>query len=186
VTTIDVVLTAGERSIVSRASLGPPRDGIDFCDVAMPDVAGPDDLASEQWPEDDDSSVHMRYDMRFARGGAHEYDHDDAEAIGWLRTDDAARVDHIVLAALTDSWPPPVARRQRSGVGAPTMDLTIHFRDPLTKPIDDFVLVHSRTRMARDGFADLDTDVWSRDGRLLATARQLGLLVPRPIPSSTD
>jgi acyl-CoA thioesterase len=186
VTTIDVVLAAGERSIVGRASLGPPRDGIDFCDVAMPDVAGPEDLSSEQWPEDDDSSVHMRYDMRFARGGAHEFDHDDAEAIGWLRTDDAASVDHIVLAALTDSWPPPVARRQRSGVGAPTMDLTIHFRDPLTKPIDDFVLVHSRTRMARDGFADLDTDVWSRDGRLLATARQLGLLVPRPIPSSTD
>ena len=185
VTTIDVVLTVAERSIVGRASLGPPRDGVEFCDVEMPDVPSPEDLPSEQWPEDNESSVHLRYDMRFAAGGAHEYDHQAAEAIGWIRTDDAAAVDHLVVAALADSWPPPVARRQRSGVGAPTMDLTIHFRDSLTEPIDDFVLAHSRTRMARDGFADLDTDLWSRDGRLLATARQLGLLVPRPITAPT-
>ena len=66
-TTIDIVLTAGERSIVSRASLGPPRDGVDFCDVGMPDVPGPEGLPSEQWPEDNESSVHVRYDMRFAK-----------------------------------------------------------------------------------------------------------------------
>ena len=86
------------------------------------------------------------------------------------------------LTAIADSWPPPIARRQSSGYGAPTMDLAIHYRDPLVEPIDDFVLVHSRTRTAHDGFVDLDTDVWTRDGRLLATARQLGLLVPRPTP----
>ncbi len=180
VTTIDLNLTgSGGRTIVARASLGPKRPGVDFCDAAMPPAPPPEELATELWPEDNDSSVHLRYDMRFVSGGAHQFDHDRAEAIGWLRTDDATPVDHLVLAALTDSWPPPVARRRTSGVGAPTMDLTIHFRDPLIEPIDDFVLLHSTTRLARDGFADLDTDVWSRDGRLLATARQLGLLVAR-------
>lgn len=183
VTTLDLELLANGRSIVARASLGPARDGVAFCDASPPPAPPPEELETEQWPEDDDTSVHVRYDMRFVAGGAHEYDHERAEAIGWLRTDDAAPVDHFVLAALADSWPPPIARRRRSGVGAPTMDLTIHFRDPLTEPVDDFVLVHSRTRVAHDGFADLDTDVWTRDGRLLATARQLGLLVDRPTPS---
>ena len=178
-TTVDLTVTSAERTLVARASLGPNRPGVDFCDASMPPAPPPEELATEQWPEDDDTSVHLRYDMRFVSGGAHQYDHQQAEAIGWLRTDDSSPVDHLVLAALTDSWPPPVARRQQSGVGAPTMDLTIHFRDPLHEAIDDFVLLHSRTRLARDGFADLDTDVWSRDGRLLATARQLGLLVFR-------
>ncbi len=183
VTTLDLELVSGERRIVARASLGAAREGVSFCDAEPPEAPPPEELQTEQWPEDDDSSVHLRYDMRFATGGAHVFDHDEAEAIGWLRTDDAAPVDHLVLTALADSWPPPVARRRNSNMGAPTMDLTIHFRDPLPEPIDDFVLIHSRTRMANDGFADLDTDVWSRDGQLLATARQLGLLVPRPRPS---
>jgi acyl-CoA thioesterase len=182
VTTVDLKLIAGERAIVARASLGPSREGVEFRDVRPPAAPPPEDLTTESWPEDDEFSCHHRYDMRFAEGGAHQFDHDRAEAIGWLRTVDRAPVDHIVLAALADSWPPPIARRRSSGFGAPTMELTIHFRDPLLEPVDDFVLLRSRTRVASDGFADLDTDVWSRDGRLLATARQLGLLVPRPRP----
>ena len=183
-TTVDVTLTAGERTIVGRASLGPSREGVVFSDVSAPVAPPPEGLAVEEWPEDDEFSCHRRYDMRFVAGGAHRYDHEEAEALGWLRTEDAAPVDHVVLTALADSWPPPIARRQWSGMGAPTMDLAIHFRDPLHQPIDDFVLLHSRTRVANDGFADLDTDVWTRDGRLLATARQLGLLIPRSYPAT--
>lgn len=182
ITTLDLTLTAGERSIYARASFGPGRDGVAFADSSPPPAPPPEGLEAEAWPEDDEFSCHLRYDMRFVEGGAHEFDHERAEALGWLRTQDHAPVDHLVLAALADSWPPPIARRRSSGVGAPTMDLTIHFRDPLPVPIDDFVLVHSRTRVASDGYADLDTDLWSRNGRLLATARQLGLLVPRSPP----
>ena len=182
VTTVDVNLTAGERTIVARASFGPTREGVEFVDVRPPSAPAPETLATEDWPDDDEFSCHRRYDMRFVDGGPERFDHDRAEALGWLRTVDATPVDHLVLTALADSWPPPISRRRSSGVGAPTMDLTIHFRDPLRQPIDDFVLIHSRTRTASDGFADLDTDVWSRDGRLLATARQLGLLVWRPRP----
>ncbi len=182
VTTVDVALTAGGRQIVGRASLGPSRDGVEFSDAEPPAAPPPESVPTEAWPEDDASSCHHRYDMRFVAGGAHEFDHERAEALGWLRTVDHAPVDHVVLTAIADSWPPPIARRQRSGFGAPTMDLMIHYRDPLHEPIDDFVLVHSRTRVAHDGFVDLDTDVWSRNGRLLATARQLGLLIPRPTP----
>ena len=180
VTTVDVDLTAGERTIVGRASFGPTRDGVEFSDVPRPAAPPPETLTTEPWPGDDEFSCHRRYDMRYVEGAPGRFDHDRAEALGWLRTIDHTPVDHLVVTALADSWPPPIARRRSSGVGAPTMDLTIHFRDPLHEPIDDFVLIHSRTRTAYDGFADLDTDVWSRDGRLLATARQLGLLVPRP------
>ena len=44
----------------------------------------------------------------------------------------------------------------------------------------DFYLAVFRTRTARDGFLEEDSEIWSRDGRLVAQSRQLGLLLAQP------
>jgi acyl-CoA thioesterase len=65
-------------------------------------------------------------------------------------------------------------------MGVPTVDLTVHFRAPLTPPLpdDDWFLAVFRSQMATDGFIEEDGEVWSRDGRLLAHSRQLSMTMP--------
>ena len=61
--------------------------------------------------------------------------------------------------------------------GVPTVDLTVHIRTPVPVdiPTDEPVLVVFRTREVTGGFLEEDGEIWSRDGRLLALARQLGV-----------
>jgi acyl-CoA thioesterase len=60
--------------------------------------------------------------------------------------------------------------------GVPTVDLTVHIRAALPLP-GDFVLAVFRTREVSGGFLEEDGEIWSRDGRLLAHSRQLGVML---------
>ena len=62
----------------------------------------------------------------------------------------------------------------------PTIDLTIHFREPLPlvgAQSDDWSLGVFCSSHARAGFIEEDGEIWSSDGILLAQARQLALLI---------
>ena len=63
-------------------------------------------------------------------------------------------------------------------MGVPTVDLTVHFREPLpvlTMAPEDHCFGRFWTTMSRDGFIEEDGEVWSPDGRLLAQSRQLAV-----------
>ena len=62
-------------------------------------------------------------------------------------------------------------------MAVPTIDLTVHFRDEPPQR-HEWCLVRFRTRVVARGFLEEDGEVWSRDGRLLAMSRQLGVLLP--------
>ncbi len=106
-----------------------------------------------------------------------------AEALsgGWIRPAEPRAGDALLIAALTDSWPPAIFSKQPPDAvarGVPTIELTVHFRAPeaaLTPP-DAFFLVAFRTGSARDGFMEEDGEIWSPDGVLLAQSRQLAIL----------
>ncbi len=102
-----------------------------------------------------------------------------AEAVtgGWLRTRERDPLGPELLALYADAWwPAPFSRLERPAI-APTLELTIHFR-ARPDPGESWALVRVGADAVIDGIFDESCDVWSRDGRLLAQARQLALLRP--------
>jgi hypothetical protein len=80
---------------------------------------------------------------------------------------------------LMDAWWPAVWSRLRAVPRTPTIDLTLHFREPLA-PTPEPVLAVFRTRLAQDGLMDEEGELWSVDGRLLVQSRQLSMLLAPP------
>lgn len=189
VSVIDATLRRDNKLLTTaRAVLGPPRQGTtEFSDRTAPKFPAPETLAKEEW--DNPNFVRSRYDTRYVTGrpvnafdGA---DTDVAEVAGWIRTIDHAPIDVPLAIALTDSWMPAVmVRNGFEDKVLNTLDLTSHLFHPFNPAINDWIAVHNRTSISRDGYADIDTELWSTDGLLLGQSRQLGLLLPRPDPTS--
>lgn len=174
----------GKMLSTARAVVGPARDGTtEFTDRTAPDFASPDTIEAETW--ENPNFVRARYDTRYVVGRPIDHfsgaDTDIAEVAGWIRTADHAPVDVPLAIALTDSWIPAVmVRNGFADKVLSTLDLTSHLFHPFDPPIDDWIAVRNRTSVSRDGYADIDTELWTADGVLVGQSRQLGLLLPRP------
>ena len=99
-----------------------------------------------------------------------------AETGGWIRTADGDPVDDVLLAVLTDAWPPAVFARFTEPTGVPTIELTIHFRGAPDEA-REWCLVRFRTLEVADGYLEETGEIWSEDGRLLAESRQLAVVL---------
>jgi acyl-CoA thioesterase len=98
----------------------------------------------------------------------------EARNLAWLRLDPPRPLDHLALTALSDGWMPAAFSKLGRPFGAPTVDLTIHFRAPV--PSEDWVLADYRSRFSAGGTWEEDGELWARDGTLLAQSRQLALI----------
>jgi acyl-CoA thioesterase len=119
-----------------------------------------------------------RYQMRWCIGAPPLSSATASKIGGWIGLREPQPVDHLVVAALTDAWMPPVFTRLDHPIAVPTIDLTIHFRSELPQPgmADDAqCLVVFRSQMSADGFVEEDGEVWSPAGVLLAHSRQLAV-----------
>ncbi len=76
-------------------------------------------------------------------------------------------------------WWPPALEPLTELAGAPTVDLTIHFRAELPRGglPDQPLLGRFCTSAAAGGFIEEDGVVFASDGTLLAQSRQLALFV---------
>lgn len=120
--------------------------------------------------------IARRFALRPALGGAPFSQADEALTGGWIAFRDGdPPLDAFALAMLADAWIPSPFVRAPAPFGAPTVDLTIHFRAPELEPAWP-ALVQFRSRFAHAGFFEEDGEIWSADGRLLAQSRQLGLM----------
>jgi acyl-CoA thioesterase len=93
---------------------------------------------------------------------------------GFVRSLDADRVDSAVIAALIDSFPPPVLTQLRAPAPASTVTWMVNFAH--VRPavaLSEFCRYESVTISANGGYAGVDTRLWDNDGRLLADSRQL-------------
>jgi acyl-CoA thioesterase len=173
----------GKLIALALAAFSASRDGIEFCDLVMPQVPGPQHYVARPVPSESPPIAH-RWETRWAIGhppvpGAPR----GAQAVagGWIRLPEGREVDAFVAAAITDAWIPPTFSRVEEPVFVPTVDLTIHFRAELPHPglpADAFVLAAFRTTVAAGGFLEEDGEVWAPDGTLLAQSRQLATVLP--------
>ena len=99
-----------------------------------------------------------------------------AVAGGWIElADPPASIDAAVVALLTDAWWPPSLSPLSTPAGAPTIDLTIHFRADLPVAAQPVLGVY-KSAASVGGFIEEDGELYLADGTLLAQSRQLALL----------
>jgi acyl-CoA thioesterase len=99
---------------------------------------------------------------------------DGARNLAWLRLDPPRALDHLALTALSDGWMPAAFSKLGRPFGAPTADLTIHFRAPVAS--GEWVLADYRSRFSAGGVWEEDGELWASDGTLLAQSRQMALI----------
>jgi acyl-CoA thioesterase len=181
----------GRLVALALAAFSRPRQGLELCDVTMPDVPPPE-LFAAAGPSGDAPPIAHCFDYRYAIGRPPWLDARPmgrAVVGGWFRLAEPRVIDAPLAAAMTDGWPAAVFGRVPEPVYVPTVDLTIHFRAALpyagARP-DDFVLASFRTNVMAEGFLDEDGELWSRDGLLLAQSRQLAVVLPVPAPSGAS
>jgi acyl-CoA thioesterase len=179
-TTVSARLMQGESlQALALAAFSKPRVTASLHHAVMPEVAPPEALEPRRDPK---VSIHERYEQRWAIGPRYLEGTRGREALtgGWIRLAEGERaIDGTLLAALSDAWPPAVFASSELPMalgGVPTVDLTVHIRAALPLP-GDFVLAVFRTREVSGGFLEEDGEIWSRDGRLLAHSRQLGVML---------
>jgi acyl-CoA thioesterase len=174
-------MTQGERTLATAmAAFSIEFDGPEFHDLHMPDVPPPELVPP--W-ESNGPAIELRdrYEMLQCVGAPPFTKAPTAVSGGWIRLTDRRPIDHLLVAALTDAWIPPVFSRLDRRLAVPTVDLTIHFRAPLphrTMTDDSWCLSVFRSQVAAHGFIEEDGEVWSPDGVLLAHSRQLAVTIP--------
>jgi acyl-CoA thioesterase len=94
---------------------------------------------------------------------------------GWFRLRDDETPDTIALLAAVDSFPPTIVNADVPLAWTPTIELTAHVR---ARPAPGWFACSFATRFLRDGFLEVDGEVWDSSGELVAQSRQLAL-VPR-------
>lgn len=145
---------------------------------SMPSVPGAGEI--EPWPlVEQMPTVAHRVEMRPAIGGEIFGGAEEAITGGWVGLREPHRYDGALLAFMADVWLPASFTRAVDPVAVPTIDLTVHFRNPqvaLETSAEEPLLGVFRSRFAADSFVEEDGELWSPGGVLLAQSRQLAVI----------
>jgi len=168
----------GRLIAVGLCAFGVGRGGdLEFADASMPSVPPPSAVEPRPF-EERHIAFRQQFDNRWVIGedGSGEV----ARTGAWLRLAEGQPLDAVVVTQLMDCWMPSVfvkatERGKVHGPNVPTIELTVHFREPLPLP-DDHYLGVFHTDVARDGFLVEDGRLWAPDGRLVADSRQLAIM----------
>jgi len=158
------------------------RDLPSAADYASPPPAAPGPDAVAPWtPFAGAPPVARRVEVRPVFGDLPLSGAGEAVTGGWLRLSEPEPPDPPAIAFYADAWLPAAFARLTAPVGAPTIDLTVHFRAPgaiAALPSQAPVLARFVSTTSAGGFFEEDGELWAPDGTLLAQSRQLALLVP--------
>jgi acyl-CoA thioesterase len=151
------------------------RDGPSFDKSQMPEAPAPEDL-EEMDTEQAPVAVFGRYRAKFIKGVPGEAG-EKAETMGWIRLRDEQPVDPVLAAAVLDVWYPAPFVVFKDLPFAPTLEYTVHFPRTIPEPgPPDWSLIRLTAEEGVEGHFSEDAELWSRDGKLLAKARQMALL----------
>jgi acyl-CoA thioesterase len=161
------------------AAFSRPFSGFEYNDARMPDVPGPDVAPEVPRIPGRMPPIFDRMDYRFAFGNL-PFSASDRSVIGaWMRLKDGRNADSLFIPTLADGCPPSIFGRLSEPIPAPTIDLTVHFRNTLRlRDADpsDFLFAVFRSRVGAEGFFEEDGEIYTKDGTLVAHSRQLALM----------
>ena len=173
-----VTMRQGDRLIAkAMVAVGSGRSELTFQDVRPPDFAPAEETARAEMPTEMLPPIAHRFDYRPATPMA-LFSSDTSDGWCWLRLKEPRPVDDAVLALMVDALAPAMFFRKVEPHIYPTVDLTVHLRNPVPPGYDGWCLAHVATRTAAQGFIEEDCDVYDASGSLLAQGRQLALMVP--------
>jgi acyl-CoA thioesterase len=180
VTTLSAHLTQGDRTCaIALAAFATPRASLTLSEAVPPPTLPPEESPPFAPVEAGFPGFTQHYDYRWAVGDPPFSGSRSSRVGGWMRLAEPRPADALLVAAFADAWMPCIFPRLAGPVGAPTVDLTVHFRADLPLPTaapDDWYLCAFSSRLGTAGFFEEDGEVWSRDGVLLAQSRQLAML----------
>lgn len=176
------------------------RPGLDLYGAEPPDVPPPGDagLFEEQGPHRVGALPFLNnLEMRLAQGypfwskkfladhpELKRKENEPARFARWYRylvpqTEADGTLDPLAIPPIADTMPAALANKagpEARGFRAPSLDLTVHFLDPVKT---DWILVATYGRRARAGYASAEAEVWSDSGKLIAFATQTMMLRDR-------
>jgi acyl-CoA thioesterase len=181
-----------DAGLTAIAAFGAPRRGYEFTELAMPDVAPPDELRGfrDPLPEGIDFAFDgdpfpfwervIECRPAIGRPPWEPFEDGPAEVANWYRLDHPplAADGHLDVAGaivMADTMPGPVGQKLGPGERwfAPSVDFTFHV---LGRAHPGWVLAHQRARHAGDGYASVESALWDPEGpTLVAYATQLML-----------
>lgn len=156
-------------------------------ELPMPDLAPPDPERRSTPKLFDGAPEFTRQLVMQPRVGAVPFAGSGApmQIGGWIGLPEPRPVDAPALALFCDAWFPPSFIALSEPAISPTVDLTIHFRQPISDAACDpaaLCLSVFQTQLLHDGLFEEDGVVWAADGTVLAQSRQLGIIMPTDKP----
>ncbi len=177
----------GKVMALALAAFSTPWEAPEADALPMPEVAGPD-LERRDTPRLFKGAPEFTKQLVMqARVGAMPFvgaEH-PMEIGGWIALPEPRPLDPLSLTVFADAWFPPSFIALSKPAVSPTVDLTIHFRQPPTPadgPLDGMCLSIFNTRLLHEGFFEEDGVIWAPDGSVLAQSRQLGIIMPTENP----
>ena len=165
----------GEVKAKAMAVFSGEREGPSFDRSVMPEAPPPEEL-EEMDTEQAPVAVFGRYRAKFIKGVPGEAG-ERADTMGWIRLRDEQPVDPVLAAAVLDVWYPAPFVVFKDLPFAPTLEYTVHFPRTIPEPgPPDWNLIRLTAEEGVEGHFSEDAELWSRDGKLLAKARQMALL----------
>jgi acyl-CoA thioesterase len=173
------LLQDGKERAIALCTLSEDYEGALAWAEPLPDVPAPEQVDPLP-PADFSPAIFHQFEFRPAFGELPMSGADSSLTGGWMRTRRPTPLDAELLLLYCDAWWPVAFPRLERLALAPTLELTIHFRDEPPSGAGEQVLARFDGRHASHGFFDEQGELWSADGRLLAQSRQLALLRALP------
>lgn len=135
----------------------------------------------ERFPSEGLPSWVHSYDMRIVQGAPFALSQSDTEdtsdsvTLQWIQDEPRRPIDFLSLTAMCDAFFPRIYVRRKQMVPIGTVSLTVYFHvgsETLIEHGDKEVLGHARALQFNDGFFDQTGEMWTPEGRLLATTSQ--------------
>ncbi|WP_394781931.1 acyl-CoA thioesterase [Undibacterium sp.] len=182
------LLQAGETAATATVVTATRRDTWSATDAVFPLVPAAADLA--RTPPIERAAWTRQYDMRFVRGGPNpdggwtpgagteagaSAERDSLSQL-WIRDEPPRRLDFVSLAAISDAFYPRLFVRRPKWVPIGTVSLTTYFHaDSATLAAvgGSSLLGTARALNFSNGYFDQTAEVWSADGRMLASSHQV-------------
>ena len=171
---VDLEMPDGTPCARALLTLAPHRETLVFSKTEMPDVPDAASIEPFQTSMLPVKWAHL-YETRVVKGAIGTVT-PDAHSLVWVRDADKRPLDHVSLAAISDSPFPRLFLATGRPSNISTITMTIYFHAPLQELQQigsNLILADARCERSVGGFYDQHTSFYSSSGELVAVSQQM-------------